>query len=151
MLSMLLSTHAFSQPPKIEIESFSWIAGCWEGNYSNGRVVSEQWMKPAGETMMGMSRTVKNGKMVEFEFVRIVKEKDGSVYYVANPSGQEGASFKLVSLEGTKAVFENPQHDFPQRIIYHLSTPDSLIARVEGTMNGKEQGSDFLYRKVKCE
>ena len=99
---------------------------------------------------MGMSRTVKSGKTVEFEFVRIVKKEDGSIYYVAKPSGQEGASFKLVLLEGSRAVFENLKHDFPQRIIYRLSG-DSLIARIEGTMNGKERGVDYPYRKVKSE
>ena len=74
----------------------------------------------------------------------------GRIHYVAKTSGQEGASFKLVSLEGTKAIFENSKHDFPQRIIYRLSG-DSLIARVEGTMNGKQRGSDFPYIKIKCE
>ena len=146
----VLSATALSQTPKAELSSLAWLAGCWEGSYSNGRSVTEQWMKPSGETMMGMSRTVKNGKTVEFEFVRIVKEEDGSIHYVAKPSGQEGASFKLISLEETKVVFENPKHDFPQRISYRLSG-DSLNARIEGTMNGKERGIDFPYRKVKCE
>ncbi len=101
--------------------------------------------------MMGMSRTVKNGKTVEFEFVRLVKETDGSINYVANPSGQQGASFTLVSLEGQRAVFENLQHDFPQRIIYHRRTADSLVARIEGTVGGKLKGVDFPMKRVKCE
>ncbi len=146
----VVSPSVFSQSSKPELVSLSWFGGCWEGRYSNGKVVSEQWMKPAGETMMGMSRTVKNGKTGEFEFVRIVRKEDGSIYYVAKPSGQEEASFRLVSLEGTRAVFENPTHDFPQRIVYRLSG-DSLIARIEGTMKGKVRGSDFPYRRVTCE
>ncbi len=140
----------FSQETKPPLDSLSWIAGCWELS-ANGRVISEQWMKPSGGRMMGMSRTVKDGKTTEFEFVRLVKEDDGSISYVAKPSGQEGASFTLVSLEGQKAVFENLQHDFPQRIIYHRRTVDSLVARIEGTVGGKLKGVDFPMKRVKCE
>jgi hypothetical protein len=100
---------------------------------------------------MGMSRTVRNEKTIAFEHVRLEQSEDGSIRYVANPSGQKEAAFALVKLEGTKAVFENPAHDFPQRIIYHLLSPDSLAARVEGTINGKERSSDFPYRRVRCD
>jgi len=141
----------FSQPANVPIESLGWLAGCWEGNYSNGRTVSENWMKPLGNIMMGMSRTVKNEKTVDFENVRLEGSANGSIHYIAHPSGQKEASFALVKLEGKRAVFKNLQHDFPQRIIYHLVTADSLVARIEGSINGKERSSDFPYRRVRCE
>ena len=145
----LLGAYSQDRPPTIE--SLGWLAGCWEGTYTNGRTVSEQWMKPLGGVMMGMSRTVRNGKTIAFEHVRLEQSEDGSVRYVANPSGQKEAAFALVKLEGTKAVFENPSHDYPQRIIYQLLSSDSLVARIEGTINGKERSSDFPYWRVKCE
>jgi hypothetical protein len=49
--------------------------------------------------------------------MRIVEEEDGWVGFVASPSGQETARFKLVSMNASKVIFENPEHDFPQRII----------------------------------
>ena len=134
-----------------DLESLSWLAGCWEGNYSNGRVVSEQWMKPLGNVMMGMSRTVKDGKTIAFENVRLEQSEDGSIIYIANPSGQQEASFTLVKLEGTRVVFENPAHDFPQRVIYELVSADSLSARIEGTINGEHKESGFPYRRVGCD
>lgn len=143
------AARAQSQPSALD--SLSWLAGCWEGNYPNGRAVSEQWMKPLGGLMMGMSRTVKGGKVVEYETVRLELADDGSVRYVAKPSRQEEASFRLVKVGDAEAVFENPAHDFPQRIVYRLVTPDSLSARIEGTIGGKERRSDFPYRRVKCE
>ena len=147
----LVASIASSSHPKNELDSIGWLAGCWEGNYSNGQIISEQWMKPLGHIMMGMSRTVKNGKTIEYENVRLEQSGDGSIHYIAHPSGQAEASFTLVDLEGKRAVFENLQHDFPQRIIYRLISPDSLFARVEGTISGREKGSDFPYRRVKCE
>ena len=108
-------------------------------------------MKPLGKIMMGMSRTVKNGKTISYEFVRLEQSDDGSIRYIARPSGQEEASFKLVKLEAKMAVFENLQHDYPQRVIYRLISADTLFARVEGTINGKEKSSDFPYRRTNCE
>jgi hypothetical protein len=149
---LLLSTSiGSSQTQPSALDSLSWLAGCWEGRYANGRTVSEQWMRPLGGLMMGMSRTVKNGKVVESEVVRLKLSDDGSVRYVAQPSGQKEASFRLVSLGGDSAAFENLEHDFPQRIIYRLVTPDSLSARIEGVVGGKPKGSGFPYRRVRCE
>ena len=139
------------QQAQFDVASLSWLSGCWEGNYANGRTVSEQWMKPLGNVMMGMSRTVKNGKTIAFENVRLEQADDGSISYIANPSGQQEARFRLVELGGTKAVFENLQHDYPQRIIYELVSPDSLSARIEGTIDGKMKDSGFPFRRVKCE
>jgi hypothetical protein len=108
-------------------------------------------MKPSGKTMLGMSRTVANNITVEYEFLRLHEESNGDVFYTALPSGQQEASFKLVRLEKHMAVFENPGHDFPQRIIYKLEDDGSLKARIEGKNKGKERGVDFPMKRVACE
>jgi hypothetical protein len=66
------------------------------------------------------------------------------------PFGQPPAEFIAASVSDTMVVFENPQHDFPQRVIYRKRGADSLIARIEGTMNGKSRGVDFPYAKGRC-
>jgi hypothetical protein len=151
LLVSACSSISLAQDPKANLDSLSWLAGCWEGRYGDGSIVSEQWMRSLGKMMMGMSRTVNDGKTVEYENVRLQQLDDGSIHYVARPSGQKEATFPLVKFEGRLVVFENPDHDFPQRIIYQLVPPDSLRARVEGTIHGKEKRLDFPYRKVKCD
>lgn len=133
-LLLIACSTAFSQSSDTGLESLGWLTGGWEGNYAGRRVVSEQWMKPLGGSMMGIGRTVKNGKTIEYEFVRIVLEDDGSVVYIAKPSSQSEASFKRVKLEGKRVVFENLNHDFPQRVIYYMPGPDSLVGRIEGVL-----------------
>ena len=49
-------------------------------------------MAPRGGSMLGMSRTVIGGKTVEYEFLRIALV-DGTLAYVAKPSGQAEAPF----------------------------------------------------------
>ncbi|MBP1679270.1 MAG: hypothetical protein H6Q29_1181 [Bacteroidetes bacterium] len=133
------------------LDSLAWIAGCWEGRFAGGRVVSEQWMKPLGGMMLGMSRTVKDGNVVEFEAIRLEQSEDGSIRYVARPSSQPEATFTLVTLDPGRIVFENPSHDYPQRIIYTLITADSLVARIEGQSGAKTLGSEFRYRRISCQ
>ena len=149
-LLLMMWCSSFAQTPKATINDLGWLAGCWEANL-RGREVTEQWMKPGGGIMLGMARTVSQGKAAEFEFTQIREDKDGSIYYVAKPSGQAEASFRLVKLQNKEAVFENPQHDFPQRIIYRLEADGSLFARVEATVKGQLRGIDYPYKRAKCE
>lgn len=130
------------------IESFAGMAGCWERS-EKGSLFNEMWMKPAGMSMIGVGRTVKGGKTVDFEFLRIEQRLDG-VYYVAKPkANKDETAFKLKTAEGGTYVFENLEHDFPQRIIYNLNG-NSIAARIEGTENGKTLGFDFPSNRVQC-
>ena len=150
LLLMLWPPSQAGQAPKPAIGDLSWLAGCWEGS-ARGRHIDEQWMRPAGGLMLGTARTIVPGKPAEFECTQIRQDKDGSIYYVAKPSGQAEASFKLIKLESKEVVFENPEHDFPQRVIYRLEADGSLFARVEATVKGQVKGIDYLYHRSKCE
>src|SRR5688572_33134414 len=83
---ILVPLSAFAQEQKASTEGLGWMAGCWELTARNGAmVISEQWMKPAGGTLIGMSRTVSGGKTVAWESIRIVTDADG-LNYIAKPS-----------------------------------------------------------------
>ena len=131
------------------VDDLSWISGCWELRNGN-RTTTEWWMKPSGGTMIGMSRTVTGDKTTAFEFLQI-RQQSSDLFYVAKPSGQEEASFKLVRRSDREAIFENPQHDFPQRIIYRLQADGSLAARIEGKMNGTDRGVDYPMKRAACQ
>lgn len=141
---------AFAQQPKPTVNDLGWLSGCWEAT-RHGREINEQWMKPAGQTMLGMGRTVADGKTREYEFLQIREEQDGAIYYVAKPSGQPEGSFKLIKLQNREATFENPEHDFPQRIIYRLQPDGSLFARIEGTFKGQQRGIDYPMKRGRCD
>ncbi len=143
-----LTVAATAAEQQTSIQDLSWLTGCWEGK-SGQSLRDENWSKPAGETMLGVGRAVVNGKTTEYEFMRIHQESDG-IYFTAQPSGQPIASFKLKSLKNNEAIFENPTHDFPQRVIYRLSAADSLVARIEGEMKGKQRGIDFPFQRAAC-
>jgi hypothetical protein len=134
-----------AQSPPESIDRLAWLSGCWAQTSADG-LTEEHWMKPSGGTMLGMSRTIRGGRTTEFEFLQI-KEISGKLAYVAKPSGQAEATFPLKSMTEAEIVFENPAHDFPQRVVYRKGADGSVTARIEGTMNGKARGVDFPFRR----
>jgi hypothetical protein len=124
----------------------AWLAGHWSGT-SEGADVEEHWTVPTGGTMLGNARTVQNGKTVFFEYLRI-EEKDGAILYLASPMGRDPPTpFTLVERTQDRLVFENPEHDFPQRIVY-TREGDKLRARIEGVQQGKVTSSEWVYARV---
>jgi hypothetical protein len=130
------------------VQRLAWLQGCWE-LVSPERTVEEQWLAPRGNSMLGMSRTVRGDSLNEYEFL-VVREQGGRVLYEAHPSGQEPTVFQSRSVSETSAVFENPGHDFPQRIGYQRAGPDSLLAWIEGTVDGRVRRVQFAYRRSAC-
>lgn len=125
-----------------EIQSLSWLAGCWErvdGEPGSG----EFWTAPAGDSLFGVSHTVRDGRTVAFEFMQIRRANEGAIELIAHPSGQAVTTFRLIEAPGHKAVFENPTHDFPQRVIYQLRDAEHLDAWIEGVDAGEFQRIDF--------
>jgi hypothetical protein len=151
LLIMALTFSAFAAPatcqPVATTNDLAFLTGCWKFE-AKGRVVEEHWMAPAGGALLGMSRTLVNGKVAEFEFLQIRDLPEG-LTYIAKPSGQAEAKFVLKTTAGGEIVFENAAHDFPQRIRYRIAG-DSLRARVEGVMNDKERGVEFPYQRSSC-
>ena len=135
---------------KAGIERLEWMSGCWVLDDGKERT-EETWMKPAGQSMLGMSRTVAGGKTVFTEHIQI-REANGQIaYIVALGMGAKPTVFKLIKSSDNEVVFENPEHDFPQRIIYRRESADALFARIEGAEKGVNKAMDFRYKRSKCD
>lgn len=133
-----------------DIAKLVWLAGCWKSETAEPGS-GEQWTPLAGGTMLGTSRTVKQGRTVAFEFMELRHLPDGQLTFIAHPSGQLTTTFPLLRISGTEAVFENPQHDFPQRVAYAREGESRLRARIEGVRNGKLRVVEFPMSRVDCE
>jgi hypothetical protein len=128
------------------LQALAWISGNWDGPHGRTHI-EERWTDIGGNMMLGVSRTLAGGKTVFFEFLRIEARADG-VYYVAQPKGRPGTDFKLTRHSATEAVFENPAHDFPKRIIYRRNPDGSLTARIDAG-EGSAKSEEFHLRPLK--
>jgi hypothetical protein len=130
-------------PAKAAVGDLAWLAHAWVGTRSSGSSIEERWSPPLGGAMLGVSRTVNaSGKMVAFEYLRIV-ERDGGLVYIAQPGGKTPTEFVLSELGPTRAVFENPRHDYPKRIVYELSADGGLSATIGFTKGGTPRRFEF--------
>ena len=129
------------------VESIAWLTGCWERATRTGSV-EESWTSPRAGTMLGVSRTVRGDSTVAWEHLRIFR-RGGRLVYGALPSGQRYTEFTATQASDTLVVFENPAHDFPQRVLYRPAG-DSLHARIEGPNDGATRGVDFRFARVRC-
>ena len=131
------------------VARLGWMAGCWRME-SGDRVVEEQWMAPRAGLMLGMSRTTVADTVREHEHV-LIREENGRLLFRAAPSGQAPADFLSIEQTATSVVFENPRHDFPQRVAYESAAGgDSLLARVEGRIGDRERVVRFPYARAAC-
>jgi uncharacterized protein DUF6265 len=121
------------------------------------RVLADDWFRAddrrtvdgtARGTMIGMGRTVRDGRTTEYELV-VLKEQDGRLAYEAHPSGQAPAVFLSREISDSSVLFENAEHDFPQRVGYRRSE-SGLAAWIEGTLKGQMRRVDFNYARVPC-
>jgi hypothetical protein len=129
--AMLLMAQA---SPLASVADLGWMAGRW-ATETNGRWTEESWSAPRGGVMLGHSRAGRGDAMHEFEFLRLAAGADGTLAYFAQPGGRAPTAFRLVAHEGTSATFENPGHDFPQRIRYVRDgeTMTATISAIDGS------------------
>ena len=127
----------------------AWAVASTAGNsWRSGARTSSSWTAARAGTMLGVSRTVRGDSTVAWEHLRIFR-RGGRLVYGALPSGQRYAEFTATEASDTLVVFENPAHDFPQRILYRPAG-DSLHARIGGPHDGETRGVDFRFARVRC-
>ena len=131
------------------IATLGWMTGCWAA-VGQEAGSGEYWTAPAGGSMLGVSRTVRGGRTVGFEFMRIADNDSAQLAFFARPSGQPGAMFPMVQLTDNEVVFENPAHDFPQRVIYRRLPDNGLLGRIEGRIDGDLRSVDFPMQRAEC-
>jgi hypothetical protein len=105
--------------------------------------MEEIWIEPRGGMMLGLHRDVHESGRAFFEYLRI-EEGQAGVVYLASPSGRPAVPFRLVESGPARAVFANPAHDYPQRILYWLED-GALHARIEGDTDQGARSSEWIY------
>lgn len=120
------------------VEHLSFLTGDWAG--SDGR---SEWETVYGSTrgghLLSATKELREGRVVSFDFEHFY-EREGQVYLRPAPKGRPSVEFALVELSASRmrAVFENPDHDFPRRFVYHRAGEESLVIELTGAMGGQE-------------
>ena len=140
-MALLLCVPSFADKGTAKIDSLAWLAGKWSGPMWGGEFVAT-YGAPAGGTLISFSELRKDGKAAFYEF-EVFEATDGGLVFTPYPRGQRKETFKLTSSEAEKAVFENPEKDFPTRIEYHRKEKDRLVIVLSGGGGGKTETFDL--------
>jgi len=122
----------------------AWLSGHWCAE-TGGEFIEEHWLSPRGSLMVGAGQTVRGGKTVTYEFMRIESGASGT-NYIAQHRGGVVTTFRMTASGENWARFENPEHDFPKRVEYRR-TPKGLHAEIAGPgKDGKDVVVSFEFR-----
>jgi hypothetical protein len=125
-----------SGPDPNELGRFGFMVGCWQSKPdANGQVNKEVWSTPQGGLMFSWATATRGAELVSFEQTRIDLRGQRATY-IASPEGQRPVVFTEAGTAAPNTVtFENPQHDYPQRISYRVDKGGlaATISRMDGS------------------
>ena len=136
------------------LSTMRWIEGKWMMEKAKGGERWETWRKENRWLMTGKGLKVAGQDTTLLEYLEL-SENEKEIWYIPTVPDQNNAEpvpFKLVNHTDRDLIFENREHDFPQRILYHYlpaqrdEDADSLHVRVE-SLDGK--GIDYRFKRMK--
>ena len=122
--------------------------GTWQMKTAKG-YSCERWVKTNSNQLNGVAFDVAAKDTTVLERVTLLNKAGIISYNVTGAKSGDKTSFKLTSTKNGQFVFEDPKHDFPQRVVYHFVKPDSIHAWVDGKYKGKYEKVDYYYKRVK--
>jgi hypothetical protein len=135
---------------KENIKASHWLLGTWENKSSEGNLI-EKWKKMNDSTYEGQSFFIKGKDTLHFEIITL-QQKEEELYYNTLIKGQnndEVIPFKMTLKTEKELVFENPKHDYPQKISYKQISKDSVVTEISGLQLGQPSSEKYLMLKIK--
>lgn len=149
LILLVAMTIAEAGQPNIIKSNFDWLAGRWKAD-NGSEIYYEKWDIQNDTLMSGNAFGIINGDTFSRESISMISNAD-SIFYIPTVFGQNNDKpiyFNLISKLNDIFIFENLEHDFPQRIIYEFRRPDSLIASIEGYTKGKYKQLFFKMKRI---
>ncbi|MFV8371371.1 DUF6265 family protein [Flavobacterium sp. LB2P74] len=149
LLLVIVSCKNYDSNKNEKIKAASWLLGNWENKSADGNL-SEIWKKVNDSTFQAESYFIKEKDTLHFETITL-QQKGEELTYNAAVKGQNNdklVSFKLTTATDKQLVFENPKHDYPQKISYTQITPENLAAKITGIQQGKPSSEQFSMKKI---
>jgi hypothetical protein len=128
------------------VNDISWLLGNWIQKKDSIQFV-ENW-KLESDTLKGIASELINGDSIFSEKLQIVKQDDKLSFsaIVSNQNNQKPVTFTMVYLKNDSIVFENKEHDFPNRIIYCKKNSQEIKVYVQSIKN-PQMNFELNYNK----
>ena len=144
-----LAVPVSGQTPAVGMDAIEFMVGCWAEQPNGDSGLREMYAPPAPNLMTGLSQFWREGRVVDFEFHRIDASPDGPVL-TPHPRGVASVQFEPAEIGADRIVWQNLEHDFPQRISYTRVGADTLVARIEGGEGGEARALEWRMARAIC-
>ncbi len=148
-LLMFISCQNKSEKKFDKLEKMNWLLGNWENEMPEG-VLTETWTKENDSTFSGTTYFIINKEDTVHSESIILKQLNDELIYRPTVKGQnndEPVDFKLSSESENSFSFENPKHDYPQKIVYKKVNETNLVATISGMQQGKQSTESYPMKK----
>ena len=148
-LLMFISCQNKSEKKFDKLEKMNWLLGNWENEMPEG-VLTETWTKENDSTFSGTTYFIINKEDTVHSETIILKQLNDELVYRPTVKGQnndEPVDFKLSSESENSFSFENPKHDYPQKIVYKKVNETNLVATISGIQQGKQSSESYPMKK----
>ena len=133
-----------------QLNKAAWLIGNWSSKMPEG-TLTESWKKLNDSTYVGSSYFIlTNAKDTLHNETITLSQNEEDLIYSATVQGQnndEPVSFKFNPSIENELVFENPTHDYPQKISYKKVSNIKLVATISGTQQGKFSQESYPMTK----
>ncbi|MDX2045181.1 MAG: DUF6265 family protein [Chitinophagaceae bacterium] len=148
LFTALVSATGLAQTAQDNFKKLNSLQGLWQMTTSRG-VLHEEWKTSGNDIMKSQSYRVNNNDTVMMETAELLKKGKDIFYIPTVPNQNQGkpVEFKLTSAQNNEYIFENPEHDFPQRIIYNLKSATETEATIDGSINGQYRKMVYRFSK----
>jgi len=146
---LFLSCQPSSDKKFEQLEKMNWLVGQWENKMPEG-VLTETWTKDNDSTFSGTTYFIMNKKDTVHSETIILKQVNDELVYRPTVKGQnndEPVDFILSSESENSFSFENPKHDYPQKIVYKKVNETKLVATISGLQQGKQSSESYQMNK----
>lgn len=131
----------------------AWMAGSWVAEDGDGRT-EEQWLAPAADTMVGMCRITRGGKLGMYEFM-VIEREAGSVvmwmrHYRWNLKDREPAPIRWTLTKSTEseAVFESSPDERFKNLVYRRAGASAMTATLVPRDPTAMKPLEFAFTRV---
>ncbi len=131
-----------AETPSNDLSPLEWMGGTWVME-KGGKITEEHWRPIQGSFILGSSHTFDAKQSYFFEYLRIVSHQE-KITYFAMPAGRNETAFEMARSDDRSVDFENPNHDYPQRIRYE-KTDEGMTATIS-LLDGK-RATKFEFKK----
>jgi hypothetical protein len=136
-------SQSVSQSVLTDFKKLDWLEGVWTGKPSRaGQSTQEHWIKYSPQEYRGYGVTLQGTDTVSFEkFALLIK--DENLFFVADvPENKKLVYFKLTEITSEGFTCENPDHDFPKKIVYHREGN-----KIKASISGDGKIIDFYFER----